>query len=162
MMASRRVLGSPHPPDTPDRAVFRRSLLGTAFAFGNSTAINSFSPVVIAGYETLVAGGSYTGPRFAEIRLLRIEVWDSAANEATDSSLTVTTNTTSGGGGDNAIFRDYSTPGAERAHIAIIPNFALRAQWFSTSTSTVLFTLGSTGTQSATSSPIIRLTIEMR
>lgn len=155
-MESRLVRGDPDPTPTPDRAVFVRSLLGLFSQFAGSTTSAQISASTILIYENQAATGSAstTASRFNEMRLKRVELWDTAANEATDTPLTLTVQTS--GGGDGAVFRDFGTPGERRAHIAVIPNFALRQRWFTSSDTTNLITVASPGSQ------IVRLTLELR
>jgi len=157
-MESRLVNGSPDPTVTPDRAVFTRTLLGTTTQFTGSSSLASLLMAGILVYENQAATGSSstTAARFNEGRIKRIEVWDTASNEATDTPLIVTVGSSIQSGGDGAVFRDYGTPGERRAHVAIIPNFALRERWFSSTDTTVLVVLPTSGAQ------IVRLTLELR
>lgn len=160
-LASRIVRGSPDPPDTPDRAVFRRALMGTLFGFQNSptTVVNTITTSMILSYEGLVAYGTYVA-RFREFRLQRIEVWGSSTEESGDVALVVSIAPTLEEG-DGAIFRDYATPGNRRQHIAFVPNFAVRERWY-TANNENLFSVTTAATPTATVSPILRLTLELR
>jgi len=154
-MESRLVRGDPDPTPTPDRAVFVRSLLGVYSQFAGSASSNiSASTILIYENQAATGSASTTASRFNEMRLKRIELWDTAAHETTDTPLTVTVN--GAVGGDGAVFRDFGTPGERRAHIAVIPNFALREKWFLNSDTTGLITVATPGSQ------ILRLTLELR
>jgi hypothetical protein len=157
-MSTQMVTGSADPPDTPDNVVFTRSLLGNSFGFVGSTATQDYNMNNILSYEALVTTGSNT-PRFNEARLLRVEIWDSAANEATDTPLLLVFSAAFGN--DGGTFRDFSTPGQRRAHVAVRPSFTLRDTWIGSSDTTTLFTI-SGSSASASASPIVRLTLQMR
>lgn len=162
-MASRLIRGFPDPPDTPDRAVFTRALMGTLSAFNNNpaTQITTLTGAAILSYENLIAGGTYA-PRFREVRVKRVEVWDSSASVGSSSSDTPLILTISAPDSDHAVFRDFPVAGHSRSHIAVIPTFELRSIWIGSTSSDALFTITGQGTTSATNSPIVRLTVELR
>jgi len=157
-MESRLVNGTADPQTTPDHVVFTRPLIGTALQFGaGSTGNISMANILIYENQSGTGSASTTATRFLAGRIKRIEVWDTAANEATDNALVVSISSVPYG--DAAVFRDYGTPGERRAHVAIIPNFAFREHWFLNTDTSVLFMVPQ-GTTSNTT--IIRLTLELR
>lgn len=173
-LASRLVNknGSQLIPETPDKAVFVRALLGTFFAMaqGATTSTTGLTMNNILIYENQVSTGSAstTATRFTEARIKRIEVWgdDSAilGTPATSNAPLILTMASATFRGDGAVFRDFGTLGNDRAHITVIPNFEFRETWFAaTDTTSILFNVRhSVATPTAASTPLVRLTLEMR
>jgi len=170
-MESRMVRGDPNPTPTPDRAVFSRALLGNGNDMGEYDKHGTFTLNMskILAYEASASSG-LSAARFSEGRIKRVEVWDNAPDEASDNALQVTIlpdkTITSAipSRGDGASFRDFGTPGEQRAHIAIIPNFDFRSQWRPSGDALGLISIVQTGNVSTANppAPIVRITLELR
>jgi len=156
-MESRLVAGTKDPLPTPDRSVFVRSLMGTLGNFGATSVPFNLTMAQVLDYEYTAATGSVqTSARFADGRITRVELWDSAAGSASDAPITIQI-LPGTSRGDGAIFRDYGTPGEARAHLAVIPNFDFRSEWINNGSTTALISLAANST-----SAILRLTLELR
>jgi len=147
-MESKMVRPSVQVPETPMRPIFPRSMLFTLLELSNASGspIGTITPKDLAILDARQASGDTnplgTTPRFAQLRVKSIEVWGGDGNLGSDVSpvtsvsITVTQSTNNVTGGDGAIFRDFGTLGNVRANVKVIPNFAQRQEWLSTSSDT--------------------------
>jgi hypothetical protein len=102
---------------------------------------------------TIIARTPGLAAAWARLRLLKVDMW---GLDTSSVSLRF-----DGSGFDGAQFTDWGTPGNQRAQIHAVPDFASRATWFSTGSTTTLFTVLTDSTASTTSI-ILNVTLELQ
>jgi hypothetical protein len=134
------------PPTTNNNYVFIRPVQGIAQAFNATVSTAgqlSIAPKDIAQLEAVQ--GTQTAPRFAEVRIRRIQVWGPdqvATTGLVQSNIGLALTAPQG---DNFSATDFGCAGAERATVAITPNMSMREHWYDTTSTTGIFNILNTG-----------------